>query len=107
MMSNPFESDRDPVLGPALREALTPADSASFTSRVLASLGARGNPWDVLASWARPGVAAAAVLLISLLGYWLVAEGTGAPAPQASELLASDQRFDGGVALDVVLGSKR
>ena len=105
-MSNPFESERDPLLGPALREALTPADSASFTSRVLASLGARGNPWDVLASWARPGVAAA-VLLISLLGYWLVVESGGGPAPQASELLASDQRFDGGIALDVVLGGKR
>ncbi len=105
-MSNPFESERDPVLGPALHEALTPADSASFTSRVLASLGARGNWWDVLASWARPSVAAA-VLLMSLLSYWLVVEGGQGPAPLASELLASDERFDGGVALDVVLGGKR
>jgi hypothetical protein len=106
MMSNPFESERDPVLGPALQEALTPADTASFTSRVLASLGARGNWWDVLASWARPSVAAA-VLLLSLLSYLVVMESRQGPAPQASELLASDQGFDGGVALDVVLGGKR
>lgn len=105
-MSNPFEQERDAALGTALREALTPADSASFTSRVLASLGARRNSWDVLASWARPGIAAA-VLLVSLLGYWLVVEGTGGPTPQASELLASDQTFDGGKALDVVMGSRR
>lgn len=106
-MSNPFEQERDPALGAALAEALTPAESASFTSRVLASLGsARRNPWDVLASWARPGVAAA-VLLMSLLGYWLVLERGRGPAPLASELLASDQTFDGRMAMDVVLGSKR
>lgn len=106
-MSNPFEQERDAALGQALSEALTPAETASFTSRVLASLGsARRNPWDVLASWARPGVAAA-VLLVSLLGYWLVLEGTRGPAPLANELLASDQTFDGGKALDVVMGSRR
>ncbi|HWA15074.1 MAG TPA: hypothetical protein VG817_01480 [Gemmatimonadales bacterium] len=105
-MSNPFERERDPVLGAALREALTPADTASFTSRVLASLGSPRNSWDVLASWARPGVAAA-VLLVSLLGYWLVRDANRGPAPLASELLASDQTFDGGKALDVVMGSRR
>lgn len=104
-MNHPFEGKRDPALGAVLAEALTPSESASFTSRVLASLGARRNSWDVLASWARPGLAAG-MLLATLLGYWLVTR-PGGPAPRASELLAAEQRFDGGMVMDVVLESRR
>jgi hypothetical protein len=105
MRNSPFDGARDPALGAELAQALTPADSASFTSRVLARLGARTNSWDVLASWARPGVAAG-LLLATLLGYWIVTRSSGGAAPRASELLAAEQRFDGGMVMDVVLGSK-
>lgn len=105
-MNSPFEAERDPALGAMLTEALTPADSASFTSRVLASLGARRNSWDVLASWARPGIAAGLVA-VTMLGYWLVVQHSNGPAPRASELLAAEQGFDGGRVMDVVLGTRR
>lgn len=104
-MSNPFDAERDPALAALLQAQLTPADSASFTARVLSRLGQRANSWDVLASWARPGIAAG-LLLASLLGYWLVVQHRGG-RPAASELLASDQQLDGGVVMDVVLGSQR
>lgn len=104
MMSNPFEGERDPELGALLAEAMAPADTASFTSRVLAGLGARHSSWDVLASWARPGIAAG-LLLASLLGYALVMAG-GNEAPAASEIIASDQPLDG-APMDIVLGARR
>ena len=105
MMNNPFDVERDAALGAMLTEALTPADSASFTARVLAGLGARRNSWDVLASWARPGIAAG-LLLASLFGYWLVVQGART-APAASEVIAVEQSLDGGRVMDVVLGARR
>jgi hypothetical protein len=105
MTRNPFEGERDPALGALLAEALGPADTASFTSRVLAGLGSRGSSWDVLASWARPGIAAG-LLLASLLGYALVVAAAN-EAPEASEVIAADQPIDGGRVMDVVLGSRR
>ncbi len=105
-MNNPFDSTRDAALGQLLREELTPRDVDSFTARILGQLGGRGSSWDVLASWARPGIAAS-LLLASLLGYWLVVEHRSMSMPTASELLATDQRLDGGVVMDVVLGARR
>jgi hypothetical protein len=105
MTHNAFDGERDTALGAMLAEALTPADSAGFTARLLAGLGTRRNSWDVLASWARPGIAAG-LLLASLLGYWLVVAGArGAPA--ASEVIAVEQPIDGGRVMDVVLGARR
>jgi hypothetical protein len=104
-MSNAFDSERDGELGVMLAETLTPADTASFASRVLAGLGARRNSWDVLASWARPGIAAS-LLFASLLGYWLVASGVGR-SPVASEIIAVEQPIDDGRVMDVVLGARR
>lgn len=105
MTMNPFEGERDAELGALLAEALTPTETASFTARLLAGLGTRRNSWDVLASWARPGIAAG-LLLASLFGYWLVmsaARGT----PVASEVIAVEQPIDGGRVMDVVLGARR
>lgn len=65
-----FDARPDPELGAALRAALAPGDSAAFAARVLARLaGARTPAWQVLAGWARPGIAAAAVaaLVVGLL----------------------------------------
>jgi hypothetical protein len=74
----PFNHRPDPDLGAALRRALEPADQAAFVARVLAAAarplaGAAGgarSPVDVLAGWARPGIAAAAVAAL-VAGYAL------------------------------------
>ena len=60
----PFNHRPDPVLGAALREALQPRDpaggGAAFRSRVLAAAERLPVPVvDVLARWARLGIAAA------------------------------------------------
>jgi anti-sigma-K factor RskA len=64
--SLPFDHRADPELGAALRAALEPGDPAPFVARVLAQAeltrGRRDVPtWDILARWARAGIAAAAV----------------------------------------------
>lgn len=105
MTHNAFDGERDPALGAMLSEALTPADTASFTARLLAGLGTRRNSWDVLASWARPGIAAG-LLLASLFGYWLVVR-SARTAPGASEIIAVEQSLEGGRVMDVVLGARR
>jgi len=66
--SEPFDRRPDPSLGARLREALTPEEGTAFTRRVLVALDAP-TFWDVLATWARPGLAAGIVLL-ALLGFW-------------------------------------
>jgi hypothetical protein len=74
----PFDHRTDPVLGAALRHALTGGDDAAFVAGVLARARhlATGS-WDaVLARWARVGVAAAAVLALAA-GY--VARTSAAP----------------------------
>jgi hypothetical protein len=56
---SPFGQERDAVLGEALRQALDAGDASAFVARVVTRAG--GVHWDVLASWARPGIAAALV----------------------------------------------
>lgn len=66
----PF-TDRDRELGSVLRELLGPGgDTAAFVARVLARAreGQQvGAWWDVLGGWARPGLAAAALLAVTAL----------------------------------------
>lgn len=78
----PFDHRPDPIVGAALRDALTGADDAGFLARVVAAAArprAR-SPVDVLAGWARPGIAAA-VLAALAAGY---AVGRGLTAPRES-----------------------
>lgn len=68
----PFNHRPDPVLGAALREALQPPDAggAAFRARVLAAAERLPVPVvDVLARWARLGIAAAvaAALITGML----------------------------------------
>ena len=66
----PFDHRPDPMLGDALRAALTPRGQAAFVGRVMAAVGRPADPLvDVLARWARLGIAAAllAALFTSLL----------------------------------------
>jgi hypothetical protein len=74
--SQAFDHRPDPELGAALRAALEPKDDQkAFVTRVMARYeqtldGATIPTLDVLASWFRPGIAAAAAALIAgfLLG---------------------------------------
>jgi hypothetical protein len=68
--SSPFDHRPHPELGALLREALTPGEEQAFVDRVLARAATEGGSgyygapwWQVLGTWARPGVAAAVVLL--------------------------------------------
>lgn len=75
---SPFDHERDPLLGEALRAALAPPppDTAGFVARVLAAAERRPAPMvDVLARWARVGIAAA--ILAALAAGFAVAQGTG------------------------------
>jgi len=84
----PFGSERDPRLAAALREQLDGTDHGAFVARVMGQVEHRVSAWDELARWARPGIAAAIIMLV-MLGVWGalrletgvtpmdVAEGTG------------------------------
>ena len=68
--AEPFDHRPDPELGGALRAALDSRDHAAFVARVMANYDralerATVPTWEVLASWFRPGVAAAIVALIA------------------------------------------
>jgi hypothetical protein len=69
--SHMFDHHPDPELGAALRAALDPKDDQhAFVARVMARYDetlqrATVRTWEVLASWFRPGVAAAAAALLA------------------------------------------
>jgi hypothetical protein len=88
----------DPEVGEALRHALSRPQDGAFVARVLASAAwmetARTGPglharamsvWDVLAAWARPGIALAAAAAL-LTG--MVTRFPSDPAPSLDQLLA-------------------
>lgn len=108
MNHNPFEFRSDPVVGEALRAHLTPVDQAAFVHRVMQRLRreALTNPWDVLAGWARPGIAAA-LFLLAALGYGLVLSHPAGTAPTATEVLASSESMDGEALVGIMLGAGR
>src|SRR5947209_12109177 len=84
MKDLPSDFRPDPELGAALRSALEPKDDhAAFVARVMAqyerALDRATIPTlDVLASWFRPGIAAAAAALVA--GF-LLGRAALAPAP--------------------------
>jgi hypothetical protein len=71
-MTNSFDSRPDEALGRLLRESLEPAHHAAFVGRIGARIRAeaRDTAWDILAGWARPGMAAAAAAAMAL-ALWL------------------------------------
>jgi hypothetical protein len=107
--STPFDHRPDAALGAALREALAPGDHAAFIARVLAGLEApRAGHWEVLASWARAGIAAAAVAAFAagiLAGRAMSAPAfvddllASAAGPSARELVAAALPPDPSVVL--------
>jgi hypothetical protein len=107
-----FDHRPDPAIGRLLREHLVPQDDAEFLTRMQAAarhagLGRRSAwPWrarDVPDGWFRPGIAAAAAILVgALLGVGIVERGSRQvwlaeslrPAEAPAELFAADQRPD-------------
>lgn len=68
---SPFGSDADPRIGQALKVHFEGPDPGAFRARLRAGLGRlpeRDSEWDVLATWARPRVMAAAMAAGFLLG---------------------------------------
>ena len=64
---NEFGATPDETLGGLLREHYAPMAHGEFVARVRAAIAAEpATSWDVLARWARPGVAAAAGILLAL-----------------------------------------
>ena len=70
MRSSPFDHRPLHDLGAALREALQPIDNQEFVDGVMAAARVgdrslfRGDGWEVLSAWARPGLAAAAAIVV-------------------------------------------
>ena len=75
-MTSPFDPGPDEPLGRLLREALEPAHHGAFVTRMAAAIraDARETIWDILAGWARTGVAAAAAIALAL-AVWLARTG--------------------------------
>jgi len=90
-----FDHRPDPELGAALRAALEPTDDhAAFVARVMGqyerALEHGTIPTlDVLASWFRPGIAAAVAALI--VGF-LFGRGILTPAPTIDAAMAPSER---------------
>jgi hypothetical protein len=92
MNHNSFDAQPDPELGHLLRECLDAPDADGFAARVRVAMAAQrpaDGSWDVLARWARPGLAAAAIVIMSL-GVWLGRVAQQQPATLADALQPSD-----------------
>lgn len=83
----PFDHRPDRALGSALRAALAGDGEPAFVARVLARVGRPLAYWEVLASWSRAGITAAAAT--GLLASILVGRSIAAPAAPDPDLLAS------------------
>lgn len=75
---SPFDHVPDPAIGEALRDVLDVHDDPAFVRAVLERTHAPQPWWEVLGDWARPGVAAA--LLLVAAGSFLLGRLV-APAP--------------------------
>jgi hypothetical protein len=103
---NDFRAERDPRLGERLRAHLAATDHPAFVRGVLARLdempGRRdGSSWDVLAGWARPGIAAA-ILLATLAGAAFVVDHARNSADSSTVLAEAIERDQ---LVGVVLGA--
>lgn len=84
MSDSPFDARRDAALGELLRKHLTGSDVLLFRERmrrVIADVSP-ASPWDQLARWARPGLAAAG-LAAAVLGWLAVRSLDRAVSPEA------------------------
>ncbi len=84
MRHSPFDHRPWRNLGRVLREVLEAGDNRVFVARVMAEIRAldvrpiRSDWWEVLGAWARPGLAAAAVLVALTMGLTISSRTAGA-----------------------------
>jgi hypothetical protein len=89
MRTSPFDHRPQRDLGKTLRELLEAGDNRAFVARVMAKVRAldirrlHGDWWKVLVAWARPGLVAAAALVVLAFG-WTLATAPTAPVEQAT-----------------------
>lgn len=90
----PFEHRPDPELGALLRDALEPAGHAAFVARVVAAAEGGGGAGrdaptvDVLAQWARIGIAAA---ILAAIGAGFALQRSTAAAATVDEALTGSE----------------
>ncbi|HTY06335.1 MAG TPA: hypothetical protein VMC86_07450 [Gemmatimonadales bacterium] len=102
----PFDHQPDTELGDALRRALEPAAHDAFVARVMARVGTtRAGSWDVLASWAGRGIAAALLVLGVGFAAGRMMQSTVGTA-SIEEALVMGPADSGGAAIAVVRGSR-
>ena len=88
--TNPFDQAQDPEIRALLLGHLEGQAPEHFLARVMAGLPDRSglSSWEILARWARVGIAAAAVITLAL-GAWLAlprsAESVGEPLLELSQ----------------------
>ena len=100
MTHNPFDHERDAELGALLRAHLDAGDHAAFARRVRGALSAEAaGPFEVLGSWLRPGIAAAAI--VALLAGWYITTGTRTEVASTTPV----EIFTGPGGTDVMLAS--
>ena len=99
-----FDHRPDPELGTALRRALDPPrdDHAAFVARVMAgyedALAAATVPtWEVLAGWARRGIAAA--VIAAVVGGYLLGQALKRPEPETFDAAMAPTSGPGVAAL--------
>jgi hypothetical protein len=85
---SPFDRARDAALGAALGDVLAVGDDAAFVRRVLERAGAPETWWEVLEGWARPGMAAA--LLLVAAGAFLLGRAVGPAGDGARDVAITD-----------------
>ena len=100
----PFDHRPDPILGAALRRALSADGHAAFVARAVARAEEwRANSWDsVLARWARVGVVAAAIITVITAGYLFrpgAALASQGPLSIAEAVLAQPADVEGVVSV--------
>jgi len=89
MQNSPFDHRQDIELGDALRAALSGSDEAAFVRRVVAAAELQqqqvtdGDWWEILNAWARPGLAAAVVGIITATFLWWNGAGSQAETQTA------------------------
>lgn len=92
MNENLFDHERDIELGALLRAHLDADQHAAFVARVRAGIrvDAGAGPFEVLGTWLRPGIAAAA--LVALTAGWWLTSGTRAEVASTTpvEVFAED-----------------